>query len=115
MNRPSVVAEEIFLALADLSPDEREAAIRERCGGDAALRSEVEGLLAAIHAPEDGFLDPTTIPTLDMNADRVLTDPENISCLREGPPVGVNQQCPLALHLPDAERQHRRLAGAEDA
>ena len=28
----------------------------------------MEALLAALHAPEDGFLDPTTIPTLDMNA-----------------------------------------------
>ncbi len=66
--RPSVAAEEIFLALADLGAEDREAFVRERCGEDATLRSEVEALLAALHAPEDGFLDPTTIPTLDMNA-----------------------------------------------
>ena len=66
--RSSVLAEEIFLALADLGPDDREVFVRERCGDDTALRSEVEALLAALHAPEDGFLDPTTIPTLDMNA-----------------------------------------------
>ena len=66
--RRSVLAEEIFLALADLSAHDREAVVRERCGEDAALRSEVDALLAALHAPEDSFLDPTTIPTLDMNA-----------------------------------------------
>jgi len=64
----SLLAEEIFLALADVSADERDAAVRERCGGDAWLRAEVEALLETLHAPEDGFLDPTTIPTLDMNA-----------------------------------------------
>jgi serine/threonine protein kinase len=66
--RPSVAAEEIFLALADLAAEDREAIVRERCGADATLRSEVEALLADLHAPEDGFLDPTSIPTLDMNA-----------------------------------------------
>jgi serine/threonine protein kinase len=66
--RPSVAAEEIFLALADLAAEDRDAIVRERCGADATLRSEVEALLADLHAPEDGFLDPTSIPTLDMNA-----------------------------------------------
>jgi serine/threonine protein kinase len=61
-------AEEIFLSLADLGQDEREAFVRERCGGDAELRADVDALLRALHAPEDGFLDPATIPTLDMNA-----------------------------------------------
>jgi len=51
-----------------VSADERAAAVRERCGGDARLRAEVEALLEALHAPDEGFLDPTTIPTLDMNA-----------------------------------------------
>ena len=61
-------AEEIFLALADLDSAGREAAVRECCGEDARLRADVEALLQALHVPEDGFLDPTTIPTLDMNA-----------------------------------------------
>jgi serine/threonine protein kinase len=64
----SRLAEEIFLTLADVSADERDAVVRERCGGDVRLRAEVEALLEMLHAPEDGFLDPTTIPTLDMNA-----------------------------------------------
>jgi serine/threonine protein kinase len=67
-DQTSLLAEEIFLALADVSADERDAAIRERCRGDARLLAEVEALLETLHAPEDGFLDPTTIPTLDMNA-----------------------------------------------
>jgi eukaryotic-like serine/threonine-protein kinase len=61
-------AEKIFLALSDLAPDDRDAVLRKRCGDDERLRAEVEALLQALHAPEDGFLDPTTIPTLDMNA-----------------------------------------------
>ena len=61
-------AEEIFLSLADLGPDDRDALVRKRCGDDARLRADVEALLQALHAPEDGFLDPATIPTLDMNA-----------------------------------------------
>lgn len=64
----SRLAEEIFLALADVSADERDAAVRERCGDNARLLAEVEALLETLQAPEDGFLDPTTIPTLDMNA-----------------------------------------------
>ena len=66
--RTSILAEEIFLALADLSAGDRDAVVRQRCGDDGRLRAEVEALLETLHAPEDGFLDPTTIPSLDMNA-----------------------------------------------
>src|SRR5262245_15286759 len=64
MNR----AEEIFLALADLAAEAREALVRERCGNDAPLREEVAALLAALDEPTDGFLDPALIPTLDTSA-----------------------------------------------
>ena len=60
-------AEAIFLALADLTPAERAAAIREQCGEDAALRAEVEALVAALDAP-DAFLDPDQIPSLDPDS-----------------------------------------------
>ena len=73
-------AEEIFLALADLSAGERVALIRERCGEDARLRAEVEALLDALHEPDDLFLNPATIPALDMNA---LDGP-----LKPGTPLG---------------------------
>ena len=68
MTAPLSGADAIFLALADLAPAAREALLRERCGDDAALRAEVETMLAAIDAPDDGFLDPGRIPALDMAA-----------------------------------------------
>jgi serine/threonine protein kinase len=61
-------AEEIFLLLADLAPEARDVFVRDRCGADARLRAEVEALLQMLDAPAEGFLDPATIPTLDMNA-----------------------------------------------
>jgi len=64
----SDTAADIFLTLADLNQTERNVVLRERCGGDAELRAEVEAMLAAVNAPDDGFLDPTRIPTLDMAA-----------------------------------------------
>lgn len=44
--------QQIFLAVADLSADRRTAALEEMCSGDAALRAEVESLLAAEHGGE---------------------------------------------------------------
>src|SRR5262245_5555755 len=61
-------AEEIFLALADVSPANREAVLSQRCGTDRQLRRDVEALLATLDHPTDGFLDPALIPTLDMSA-----------------------------------------------
>src|SRR5438067_12738720 len=58
----------IFLALADVAPDDRAAVLDARCGGDAALRCEVEALVAALDSPDEDFLDPALIPTLDMAA-----------------------------------------------
>jgi serine/threonine protein kinase len=62
------LAEEIFLALADLGPAERDALLRERAGHDPALRAEIDALLAAVDDPSESFLDPALIPTLDMSA-----------------------------------------------
>ena len=59
-------AEAIFLALADLSADERVAFLDERCGHDRQLRSEVDALLAALDSADEGFLDPARVPALDM-------------------------------------------------
>jgi len=61
-------AEAIFLALADLSADERVAFLDERCGHDRQLRSEVDALLAALDSADEGFLDPARVPALDMAA-----------------------------------------------
>jgi non-specific serine/threonine protein kinase/serine/threonine-protein kinase len=61
-------ADEIFLALANLDPDARAAFLDERCGRDPRLRAEVEALLDALDAPDDGFLDPANVPSLDAAA-----------------------------------------------
>jgi tRNA A-37 threonylcarbamoyl transferase component Bud32 len=61
-------AEAIFLSLADVDPAERPRALEERCGGDDRLRRNVEHLLSTLDAPDDDFLDPAHVPTLDMNA-----------------------------------------------
>jgi eukaryotic-like serine/threonine-protein kinase len=56
----------MFLALAAIPPEERDAWLAEQCRDDAALRGEVESLLAALDAPAD-FLDPAALhpPALD--------------------------------------------------
>src|SRR5262245_34086874 len=61
-------AEAIFLAMADVDPRDREAFLETRCGGNRALRGEVEALLASLDEADEDFLDPTRIPTLDMAA-----------------------------------------------
>jgi non-specific serine/threonine protein kinase/serine/threonine-protein kinase len=62
-------AEALFLAMANVQPGDRAAFLDERCGGDGALRRDVEALVATLDAPGDDFLDPGRIPTLDMTAD----------------------------------------------
>ena len=59
-------ADAIFLALADIDPADRAAFLDERCGGNAALRRDVEALIASLDLPRDDFLDPERVPTLDM-------------------------------------------------
>jgi non-specific serine/threonine protein kinase/serine/threonine-protein kinase len=61
-------ADDIFFALADLDASARQAVIEARCGGDPQLRAEVEALLAALELPDEGFLDPSAVPALDMAA-----------------------------------------------
>ena len=61
-------AEAIFLAMANVEPQDRVAVLDERCAGDRALRRDVEALVATRDAPGEEFLDPGRIPTLDMAA-----------------------------------------------
>jgi eukaryotic-like serine/threonine-protein kinase len=61
-------AEAIFLALANVDPADRAAFLDARCGGDAALRREVEALISSLDLPDEDFLDPERIPALDMTA-----------------------------------------------
>lgn len=69
MTRPVSSAEAIFLALADLSSDAREAFLLEHCGHDPRLRAEVDAMLQAVEATDNEFLDPTRVPSLDIAAD----------------------------------------------
>jgi serine/threonine protein kinase len=69
MTRPISSAEAIFLALADLNSDEREASLCEHCGHDPQLRAEVDTMLQAIEATDKEFLDPARVPSLDIAAD----------------------------------------------
>jgi tRNA A-37 threonylcarbamoyl transferase component Bud32 len=61
-------AETIFLALADVNPGDRPASLDAHCANDPALRREVEALLAELEVPDDHFLDPERIPTVDVAA-----------------------------------------------
>jgi len=61
-------AEAIFLALADVDADARTSFLDGRCAGNAALRREVDALLAALDLPDEEFLDPGHIPALDLAA-----------------------------------------------
>jgi tRNA A-37 threonylcarbamoyl transferase component Bud32 len=61
-------ADAIFLALAGVDAADRETFLAARCGGDPALRREVDVLVAALDLPDDEFLDPERIPALDMSA-----------------------------------------------
>ena len=62
------LADEIFFALATIPAEDREAFLQERCGGNASLRADVDALLAALDAPDEGFLDPAKMPSLDLGA-----------------------------------------------
>ena len=53
----SEAATAVFLALSSVPPDQRAAVLEEKCGGDEALRREVERLLAGLDLP-DAFLEP---------------------------------------------------------
>jgi eukaryotic-like serine/threonine-protein kinase len=61
---PADSADRIFLALADVDPAERSAALDRWCAGNPQLRFEVETLLASLDVP-DGFLDPQQMPAFD--------------------------------------------------
>jgi len=64
---------ELFDAARVLAPGEQEAFLSQACGADAALRAEVESLLAA-HADAGTFAQPPTVPTLGGSAFNGLSD-----------------------------------------
>ena len=50
----------IFHGAIDMPAEERTAYLQEACAGDAALRGEVESLLAS-HQDSEGFLESTAV------------------------------------------------------
>ena len=64
MSEPAASAEDLFLALANVEPADRDAFLAARCGGDARLRADVEAMLASLDVPDE-FLDPAQVPALD--------------------------------------------------
>ena len=69
MTRPVSPAEAVFLALADINSNEREAFLRKHCGHDPQLRAEVDAMLQALDDTDEDFLDPARIPSLDIAAE----------------------------------------------
>ena len=57
----------LFLELADVDPALRAAMLDARCAGNPHLRTQVEALLADVEVPEE-FLDPTQLPSMDLDA-----------------------------------------------
>ncbi|MCH6552463.1 MAG: protein kinase [Planctomycetes bacterium] len=49
----------LFLAALDVEPDRRTCFLEEQCGGDGALRREVDALLAADQQPSELFAGPS--------------------------------------------------------
>lgn len=72
MNGPGSRASQLFLALADVPAEERQAWLDAHCA-DPALRQEVEALLGALDAPADDFLDPSALHPHVLDADTPLT------------------------------------------
>jgi hypothetical protein len=64
-------ASAIFLGLAAIPPEDREAWLAAQCGTDAALRAAVDAILAAVDAPGD-FLDPAALHPRALDADTPL-------------------------------------------
>jgi len=67
-------ADRLFQAALERAPGERAAFIREACGGDDALRREVESLLAH----ESGASDFFEVPAYQLAAGMIAQDGERL-------------------------------------
>ena len=64
--------EDLFNSALEQEPDERAAFIEQACGGDAALREQLESLLAA----DDKAQDFMEAPAMGLTAAGTHTDPD---------------------------------------
>jgi hypothetical protein len=81
-------ASAIFLGLAAIPPEDREAWEAAQCGTDAALRAAVDAILAAVDAPGD-FLDPAALHPRALDADTPLAAGTRIGDFTVQQPVGA--------------------------
>jgi eukaryotic-like serine/threonine-protein kinase len=81
-------ARRVFMEVADLAGEERQAALVRECGEDAALRAEVEALLAA-DAGAGGFMESPTAGPAGMET--------TMGPMREGPGTRIGPYKVLQL------------------
>ena len=74
-------AKEIFLDALEAPEDARAALVATRCGGDEALRREVEALLSSDRAGA-GFLERTPLPPLPANDAEEVAPPARVGPYR---------------------------------
>ncbi len=67
-------ARELFLAVLDLPPGERDVLLDERCGDDSALRGEIESLLAHDEQGRGVMDPPVLVPEIMPAAERTTLE-----------------------------------------
>ena len=87
---PAVTEEQVFLAALELDDEAARAAYLDKtCGGDPALRRQVEALLAA-HFKSGEFLD---VPAAEQGQPDAGTRRHTGATLRRRPPSRTRDQC----------------------
>jgi hypothetical protein len=77
MEAPLAAAHRIFRVAVELAGDEREAFLREQCGGDAALRAELDALLRCDADPS--FFAETRLDAVRRSVTGIGPLPERIA------------------------------------
>src|SRR5262249_34832461 len=100
-------AKELFLAVLDMAPAERAAYLDQACGGEAALRGRIEGMLES-HAQSGGLL--TRTPR-EMLRDSGVTEADATAAFGERPDqaatsLGAGEGGDLSYLTPSATPGH---------
>ncbi len=102
-------AEDLFLAAADLSEGERAAFLVRECGGDGALRAEVESLLAFDRAPRRSIADVLEAAATSLLGSGELTG-KRLGPYRITGRVGVGGMGAVYLAGRDDDQFNKRVA-----